>query len=52
MEEFSSEIEINIPELGEHYAQNWTDDIINEEQNLGKSLKRNMTAEKKNGLNK
>lgn len=50
MDEFTKEINIEVPDLGEYYAQNWTDDILAEEQTLGKSLKKNLTLDKKNGL--
>lgn len=50
MEEFSKEVDIKVPELGEHYAQNWTEEVINEEQNIGKSLKKGSNSDKKNGL--
>ncbi|XP_060516030.1 transcriptional adapter 3-B [Cylas formicarius] len=37
IQEFSKEIDYEIPEMGEHYANTWSEELINEEQNLGKS---------------
>ncbi|XP_056645519.1 transcriptional adapter 3 [Diorhabda sublineata] len=54
IKEFSREIDIKIPEIGEHYANGWSEDIMNDEQNLGKSHnKKTATTNeiKKSGLN-
>ncbi|CAG9855153.1 unnamed protein product [Phyllotreta striolata] len=52
IQEYSKEIDIKIPEIGEHYANNWSDEIINEEQHLGKAHKKSSSTNdiKKNGL--
>lgn len=56
--ECSQEIDVKIPELGEHYSFQWNDNTINHEQQVGnvpKSMKlKNSTYNndmKKNGLN-
>nr|CAI5832438.1 unnamed protein product [Callosobruchus analis] len=36
IQEFSKEINVKIPELGEHYAEGWSDELLSEEQNNGK----------------
>ncbi|KAJ8923560.1 hypothetical protein NQ315_010139 [Exocentrus adspersus] len=52
IQEFSKEIDIRIPNIGEHYATNWTDDISNDEPNHVKSIKKSSGGSdpKKNGL--
>ncbi|CAH1153559.1 unnamed protein product [Phaedon cochleariae] len=53
IQEFSKEIDIKIPEVGDHYANGWSEEIINDEQNLGKSPSKKgaPTSDiKKNGL--
>nr|XP_023023537.1 transcriptional adapter 3 [Leptinotarsa decemlineata] len=53
IQEFSKEIDIQVPEVGDHYANGWSEEIINDEQNLGKSPMKKGTATvdiKKNGL--
>ncbi|CAH1965031.1 unnamed protein product [Acanthoscelides obtectus] len=37
IQECAKDINMNIPELGEHYTEGWSDEILNEEQNYGKS---------------
>ncbi|XP_066258855.1 transcriptional adapter 3 isoform X1 [Euwallacea similis] len=50
IQEFSKEIEINIPELGQHYSSSWSDDILNDEQSLSKTGGKRPSDFKKNGL--
>lgn len=51
IQEFSKEIDIKIPEIGEHYANTWSEELINDEQNLGKSpTKKPLNDFKKSGL--
>ncbi|KAL1492368.1 hypothetical protein ABEB36_010626 [Hypothenemus hampei] len=46
IQEFSKDIELNIPEIGEHYASTWSEDLINDEQNLGKTSKKPVDIKK------
>ncbi|CAH1103237.1 unnamed protein product [Psylliodes chrysocephalus] len=53
IQEYSKEIDIKIPEIGEHYANGWSEEIINDEQNIGKSHNKKTSSTndiKKNGL--
>lgn len=51
IQEFSKEIDIKIPEIGEHYAQAWSEELINDEQNLAKPpTKKPLNDFKKNSL--
>ncbi|KAG5883742.1 hypothetical protein JTB14_008584 [Gonioctena quinquepunctata] len=53
LQEFSKEIDIKVPEVGDHYANGWSEEIINDEQNLGKSPSKKPATTvdiKKNGL--
>lgn len=47
-------MQVKIPEVGDHYAAQWSEEILAEEQNLGsggKSGKSKSIDLKKNGLN-
>lgn len=32
IQEFSKTVDKNIPEIGEHYASSWSEELLNEEQ--------------------
>lgn len=54
--ECSQEVEVKVPEIGEHYAMEWTENALNQEQtfgNIGRPSKaKTFNSElKKNGLN-
>ncbi|KAF5290838.1 hypothetical protein FQA39_LY14600 [Lamprigera yunnana] len=55
--ECSQDVDIQIPEIGEHYTINWSDDILNDDKGVGNpprapKLKNPFSNElKKNGLN-
>ncbi|CAH0562257.1 unnamed protein product [Brassicogethes aeneus] len=53
LEEFSKEIDIKIPEMGDHYAHEWSEELLSDEQGLGRSPKSKSGQNsdiKKNGL--
>ncbi|KAF7287007.1 transcriptional adaptor 3 [Rhynchophorus ferrugineus] len=52
IQEFSKDIDLRIPDLGEHYATAWSDELLSDEQNIGKSPTKKTTNSdfKKNGL--
>lgn len=50
IQEFSKKIEKKIPDIGDHYASSWSEELINDEQNLGKGPNKKPTDFKKNGL--
>ncbi|XP_018332285.1 transcriptional adapter 3-A isoform X2 [Agrilus planipennis] len=58
IKECSQEIEVKIPEIGDHYTLDWLEEMINQEQSLGSGTRntKNKTLTlnhelKKNGLN-
>ncbi|XP_019865503.1 transcriptional adapter 3-B isoform X2 [Aethina tumida] len=52
IKEFSKCIDAKVPEIGNHYAQEWSEELVSEEMNLGKSpkSKHGSTDGKKSGL--
>ncbi|KAJ8955319.1 hypothetical protein NQ318_003412 [Aromia moschata] len=53
IQEFSKEIDIKVPEIGEHYANTWSEELVIEEQNLGKLPTKKASGSpdtRKNGL--
>ncbi|XP_050314042.1 transcriptional adapter 3-B isoform X2 [Anthonomus grandis grandis] len=50
IQEFSKEIDKKIPELGEHYASSWSGELMNDEQNLGKSNAKRHAEIRRHGM--
>ncbi|KAJ8928529.1 hypothetical protein NQ314_018905 [Rhamnusium bicolor] len=51
IQEFSKEIDIKLPAVGEHYASAWSEEVMNDEQNSAKSsIKKTVSLDKRNGL--
>lgn len=53
IDEFAKKVDMNIPEIGSHYANDWSDECLNDEQHMARSPKSKTGSNidvKKNGI--